>query len=207
MNCRVWPTHLNELSLPQSTGSDADRRKFCEHFDAYVLESFKSQTFMRGFSPRAVEKALTEANKKDLLGSFMNTWVFEKEQCGNCADIATFYDRIVKPKAVWRAWLLELSQNTRFSDAMLVPFLNFAREDHDNERGLSLSKRSMGFTLLLIDTSTGELIWTSQRQSVLSQSQIPKSSSDFPEFPKWDLVQQELMIETLWREYPGRVFL
>ena len=82
------------------------------------------------------------------------------------------------------------------------------KEDKENDRGLLLSKRSIGLALLLIDTQTGDLIWTTKRQSLLSSKTLEKSGApDFPEFPKWDLVLQENLIDSLWREYPGKIFL
>jgi len=207
MSCKAWPSNLNFSNSLQSNGSESDRVEFCKNLDAYVLESFKSQTFMRGFSPRAVEKSLAESNKKNLLDVFMKDWIFDRESCGNCEDIGTFYERNVKPKKEWRSWLLDFSASTHYSDAILVPFLSFAREDKENDRGLLISKRSMGVSLLLIDTQNANVIWNSSRQSLLSKQDLSTNGSNFPEFPKWSDVSQALMIDSLWREYPGRVFL
>jgi hypothetical protein len=199
---------LNFASHLQTTALEQEQLEFCKSIDAYVLEAFRGQNFMRGFTPRAVEKALSEAKKLPLLDSFMSHWRLDPKECGNCADIGTLYTRVVKPGPAWREWLLDFSTSTHHSDALLIPILDFAREDKENDRGLLLSKRSMGVVILLIDTQNGNLIWTSQRQSTLSTHRLREGAGvSFPDFPEWKLITRELLIDTLWREYPGRIFI
>lgn len=207
LNCQPWPSTALFPGLPLSKVDEATRASFFGEVDAHVLESFKGQTFMQGFSPTAVKTFLTENQKTDLLNAIPQLWTFDRTACADCKDLGAYYERMVKVRKEWRTWLLDLSTATHSSDSVLIPFVTFANEDQINDRGLLISKRSMGVALFLVEVQSGDLIWYSKAQNAQSQHVLTEwGQSMFPAFPDWKLVTKDLLVETLWREYPGRIF-
>ena len=205
--CQFWPETSNFPAHPQSNISEKDRASFCPSVDEYVLEGFRGQTFMRGHTPKAVNKALLESGKMALVGALSQLWRFEAARSASCADIPAYYNGLVKPRREWRQWLLEMSAATYQSDAILIPFMAFAREDKINDRGLLLAKRALGVVLLLIDTQSGDLIWAGNRQSTMSRQRlVDQVELTYPDFPPWSGLVREILIDALWREYPGKIF-
>ncbi len=187
LKCRSWPHTVDIATL-------------CASVDAHILDNFRGQNFMRGLSPRAVDKALAEAKKEPLLSTLLSTWNLHKDT----PNIAEFYDEHVQKKKEWLSWLDDFSVHTHHTDALLIPFLYLAKEEKENDRGLLHSKRSLSLILLLIDTQSGDLIWTSQRQRTLKNSTF---GNEYTLFPEWNLLLQDLLINSLWKDYPGKIFL
>lgn len=206
LSCRSWDANNKIKNFPESNVNTSDVLEFCRQFDEFILESFKGQTFMRGFAPAAVRKFLSGANKSDLLTSFASYW--SSDLASHFEDPVAYYEAKVRPSLEWRQWLMEFSSSVRHSDALLIPFLSYAREEHLNDRGLLLSKRVMRMDLLLVDMESGNIIWNSNRVDSHSKNKLPTSSDNsHPGYPEWNLLVSDLLVESMWKGYPGRIFL
>ncbi len=206
--CRPWPGTSNFPKHPQSNASPEEQQSFCTAVDEAVLDAFKGQSFMRGYTPKAVDKSLRESHKTKLLDEFATHWRIEGNDANECTNIVSFYNEVIRNRPNWRRWLLDLSVGTKQSDAVLIPFLALARSEQVNDRGLLLAKRQIEVVLLLIDIPSGALIWAGHRHSSMSDHRLLENSDNvYPNFPTWESLVRELFISSLWREYPGKIFL
>ncbi len=205
--CRIWPDTSNFPSNPRSQIGESASVEFCGAVDKHVLESFKGQVYMKGFTPSAVAKFLKDSQSLALLDKIPSLWRYDAESCQNCKDIPSFYEQVVKSRPEWRLWLAEFSQNTHRSDAVLIPFIASAHEERVNDRGLLFARREMNLVLLLIDTGSADLIWAGAQQRVLSSKPLPLSPDlKFPDYLPWSQVLEQILVNSLWRDYPGRIF-
>ncbi|MBI2601864.1 MAG: hypothetical protein HYW48_02305 [Deltaproteobacteria bacterium] len=206
--CQVWLSTSNFPAHPRSNVRDEDLKEPCRELDDYILLSFDAQPFMKGFTPKALGKFLVEAKKQSLMDVLASFFRYDPELCEDCQDIAMFYNESVKVRDEWRQWLRSFSEATHESDALLLPIFAFAWEDRENDRGLMLSKRALGVTLLLVDVETAQLIWVGGRRTTHStQAFANATQGEFPEFPPWTKLWERILIEDLWRQYPGRIIL
>lgn len=203
--CRVWPNGARYEALPLTNVDEKILNDFCEKFDAYVIEGFKDQPYMRGFSPKWVLRFLKDNKQADHLSKIPEIWQHHESNCSDCSTAAAFYVNSIKERKEWRSWLQTMSDSARYADAILAPFLLFAQEITYEEHGLQVSKRAVAATLLLIDTNYGYLLWSGGRLAESTNQQILSPSvKEDPKYPPWEEVKQRLFTPDLWIEYPGR---
>ena len=105
----------------------------------------------------------------------------------------------------WRKWLAEFGGVAKGADAILIPFFMYAYEDLLDDRGLIEKKRAAGVSLLLVETSTGALIWAGNQEAVATTKEFSTSSSAKElAFAPWERVMQRLLVNNIWRDFPGR---
>jgi uncharacterized protein YaeQ len=95
------------------------------------------------------------------------------------------------------------------ADTVLLPFVVQANEGITNERGLKTAFRRAQVVLILVLSSTAEIIWTQSRTASvvnhsLTRTEVP---GEDPVMPDWQRLNERLFTDHLWREYPGRIIL
>jgi hypothetical protein len=195
--CRPLPAGLRPVDAPLSNIDQAAETDICKNFDETVREGFSNQPYMRGYSSNYVQKVLTAANAQNLLGDLPFQWKLEEGFCNSCRTVARSYRETISDRAPWRQWLTDLSQKVKGADSILLPYLVYGYQRTYSDRGLELSERGAGIALLLIDTASGNLLWSGSRESV-----VPVPGRDFPD---WSRVKDRLFIPALWNEFPGRI--
>lgn len=194
------------LESPTNLISEKQRAEFCKSVDLNVLSSFDDQKFMQGYTPSAVESVLKKKKRIDLLKNLISMLSSDFSKCSDCINFSQFYEKNIRTKIEWESLLLEFSKNVFYSDAILIPIIVSVKEEHVDDRGLLLSTRHIDLELLLIDTQKGDLIWNSKKTSSLSEKKL-RSPEKYPPYPEWASVINNLLTESLWREYPGKIFL
>ena len=190
-----------------------DRKILCDRLDESVMDGFRAQPYMRGFSPKVVEKLLDQAKWTtaiaDGFGIISNAT--SKPRCITrekpmCAGVAGLYAETLKDSAAWHMWLARFSDAQKHADAVLIPILVAAADDRGNDRGLIALSRSVHFSLWLIDTSTGKLIWTRSKSGIETVRALPEKSANL-KAPEWNEPLRRALTQDFWRDYPGRLVL
>jgi hypothetical protein len=213
LSCRDWPitSHLsnqkhdsqkNELKDDQQKKIIAD---LCQKTDHFVLSGFKDQPYMKGFSPRGTKKLLKKSQQLSLLNQFSKVWEQRASDCQDCKNEASFYQATIAKRADWLKWLNQLSLATKSSDAVLIPFVVFVNKVKKNNRGLLSTNISAAVALLLIDTDSGELIWSNQRTATASHKKLTGQSKEPLTFPSWKKIYDSTLTNGLWKDFPGRL--
>jgi hypothetical protein len=205
--CRSWPSTSRFVGQPLSNTSNEEFSKICTGFDEFVIDGFKNQPFMRGFSPKAVGKLLDTAKQTALLKEIDMLWRPANIDCSKCRSPMKFYTTAIADQQLWRMWLNQLSKATRNADAILLPFVSYHFTNREDDRGLDVAKRSIGIALLLIDTGTGKLIWSGGRESYAANIDVPKTGAEQVQPPAIEAVLARIFVEDVWKEFPGRLFL
>ncbi len=179
--------------------------ELCENFDAFVIKGFSDQPFMNGYEPSLVKELLAKKNQSSLFNLFDSFWKVEVST-KKIENLGLLYHQKISSSIPWRQWLNQFSQNTQFSDGLLIPFVLSSGEEKLNDRGLLASKRFAHLALLLIDANTGHLIWFSEHMNFTqNQATVQETSKGvYPEFPAWSLLFERLFIEAFWDDFPGR---
>lgn len=204
--CRLWPESARFESLPLSNMPPSELQKICQSFDEFVLKGFEDQPYMRGYSPAAVQKLLSATESfSNNLTKIDSLWRHITSDCAKCRNAPSFYTHSIAERTDWRLWLVDLSNGVRFADAVLMPFITFGTQYRYDDRGIATAKRAVGSVLLLIETSTGDLIWSSGREaSALNQSLAVNHQLKEIEYPDWEQVYERAFQNDLWTDFPGR---
>ncbi len=204
--CRSWPAEAHFADLPKSNASDADLKQVCEQFDKFVVQGFENQPFMRGYSPKNLEKLLAASNQSQTFAEIPKIWANKTTTaCEGCDNAAAFYRTMIEANPAWRLWLNNLSKSARNADAVLLPFVLYLHTDQSNDRGLFIARRAAGVTMLLIDTNYGYLIWAGGRKAeVLNQRLINSKADREIEPPSIERLFERLLVEDLLKDFPGR---
>jgi hypothetical protein len=205
--CRNWPSTSRYAGQPLSNTSVEEANKICAGLDEFVVDGFRNQPFMRGFSPKAVAKLLDTNKQSALLKEIEMLWRPADVDCTKCRTPMKFYTTAVADQQLWRLWLTQLSKATRNADAILLPFISYHFTDRQDDRGLDVARRSIGIVLLLIDTGTGKLIWSGGRESYAANIDVPKTGPQSIQPPGIEPVLARVFVEDVWKEFPGRLFL
>lgn len=205
--CRVWPQTSRFEGLPLTSWTPEEQTTICNRFDEFVLDGFKNQPFMRGFSPKAIAKLLDAAQQSSLTKEIDMLWRPANIDCRKCRTPMSFYQIAITDQQLWRLWLNQLSKSTRNSDAVLMPFAVYHNSTVYDDRGLSVSRRAASIVLLLIDAGSGHLIWSGGRESYSSTVEAPDASMKPPPPPPLTTVLDRIFVEDVWKEFPGRLFL
>ena len=202
--CTEWPNGARYQALPNIT-SIAQVSDLCAVFDAFAVQGFQNQPFLKGFSPKAVATLLGQAQTPDLIKKIDSLWGHSPTDCMDCTNAPTFYSTSIAGRPEWRSWLHDFSRSVRNADAVLMPRVTYARERKLNDRGLLLAERSAEIVMLLIDANNGLLLWSGGRQAQIANQRIENEKpSSALEFLPWPELNQRLFIETVWKDFPGR---
>lgn len=204
LKCHIWPKTATLQGVGMLNAGVTIMEQLCDTFNKELLRSFKGQPFVKGKSPRTVERLLLERNKKELLNTIFSEWDTPRD-CEVCEDPVQYYKYHLATKKAWIKFTNEVSVGTGYSDAILLPLVLNANENLVNERGLIRAKRQAKVIALLLDAETGELKWAGTKTASASNSEFNNDIGDKKLlFPDWDIVYQRLFSNTLWIEFPGR---
>jgi len=204
--CSDWPSTAQFMSLPLSNSKKDVKDELCKEFDRFVLNGFRNQPYMKGYTPKAISKLLRKAKTEGLMSQMPRTWKHLSTDCKDCRNASSFYHYSITQRKDWQSWLSQFSQSTRNSDAILAPYILFTKQETVNDRGLLKAKISAGITMLLIDTNNGDLLWSGARILEETNQVIEnRAEGQFPAYPQWEVIRQRLLNSNLWREFPGRL--
>lgn len=162
---------------------------------------------MRGYSPIAINKLLTRAGSEDFLNQLDSKWAKKTSDCVKCTDEGAYYIKSIRSRPEWRLWLSEFSKKTRYVDALLIPFFTYASESIHDDRGLYRYERAVRLSMLLIDTSNGELIWFSYRVGrTANHKLVERSNKQKLSPPEWKTAIDRALGNDIWDEFPGRQY-
>lgn len=204
LQCQQWPEGAQFGSRILSRSSSEDLARLCKKYDEFVLQGFKDQPYMRGFSPSSVQKILDDAGESTILQSLPAIWSKSPTKCMNCENPQSVYFQTIKDLKDWREWLRHFSSKTRFADAVLLPFLVTAYETQNIDRGAYVHTRGAMISLLLVDTTSGVLLWSGMRHATADQQIFADAGGGFPPSPDWGIVEDRLFTEDVWKDFPGR---
>ena len=203
MPCQLWPTIAVVENIP-ATNADAETlKKACGSVDSFVIEGFKAQPYMQGYTPAAIDKKMKAKNKSDFIATGMKEWT-QLVPGEKSFDPAMFYQKNLLKQASWIKWLNELSTDIQYADGLLLPFVSHLYERvRLDDQGRYQAERGGGVLLMLIDTNNGRLIWTQRKSSQIQVSIAdPKAP---PVYPPWESLFTRMFSQDLWLKYPGRI--
>lgn len=200
--CILWPGKV--LGTERFAISQDQLQSLCSTFDNFVIEGFKDQPFMKGYTPKAVFKLLESNNQSQINEQMINAWIEAEKNCKKCGTGKDFYSDILSKKDNWIQILNQFSKSTKFSDAILIPLILQANQEKRNERGLLISENSSQIILLLIDSNNGNLIWSHQRFTQTNNKTLKEGEQSYPPFPEWDTLFAKLFVDSIWSGFPGR---
>jgi len=88
---------------------------------------------------------------------------------------------------------------------VLIPLIIHFGVKTENERGLLVAKRSAHVALLLVDTNSGDLIWSGGREAeVVAKAFAADPQAKDLQAPSQEELQQRLLTNALWLMFPGR---
>lgn len=205
--CMNFPERSTRIShLPLTNRPKEEIAKFCEDFDKYVADGFDNQPFMKGLSPKLVEKLYVSANATPpIQEAITSEWRSLATDCQDCSNLPTLYNASIKPRASWQIWLNKFSSSTKGTDAILIPLVLSENTRIEDDRGILQSIRSGSIAMLLIDTNDGSLIWSGGREAdVIFKALVnTKTKAEMKEPPVDDL-KRRLLTEAIWIGFPGR---
>lgn len=189
------------LNLDDKT-SNAISSALCASYNKFVTSGFTDQKFMRGYSATAVTQLLKRAKQTPLNDAWQSYFAPLSGSKKSATEIISFYRSNIQPQATWRHWLIQISKNTRLSDAILIPLIADAEDVATQDKDLKIQKKTAEILTLLIDTETGQLIWTGGRRASMSLSAL---SGAQPSQPTLEDLEARLFFADHWFEFPGRV--
>jgi hypothetical protein len=208
MPCQKWPVGTQLKQRANVNVASDPIPEICERFDREVLAGFERQPYMKGFSPKFVRKALESSSQKDALLALPKLWTLGGAGCTEAHTPVACYSRSVSQVPAWNAWLATVSNATRHADAVLLPLVTEAREEHLNIRGLDMAERSLSLELFLVSTNRGELLWAGGRTVRDSTKRLAgEKPLESLTYPAWDQILSLVFNATLWRDFPGRQIL
>ncbi len=205
--CQIWPDRASRIAgMPLSNVARAEMQKLCNDFDQFIAAGFDNQPFMKGVSPSYIEKLYAAGTKKPSISeSIALQWEHKSNDCVGCRTATAFYHSSIASRKSWGVWLTEFAKATEGSDSILLPLIIYNTTSREDDRGLIVARRAAGLTLLLIDTNTGELIWSGGREAdVVSKvfKDDPRSAALEP--PSQEELKKRLFTDALLLEFPGR---
>ena len=204
--CQVWPQQATYQYQPIGNVRPTDQDLLCKRIDQMVMDGFLQQPYMSGFTAKSVSKQMA-TSFPDYVEKMQVLW--RGPPCPSCETPLEFYKKVSLLEPKWLAWLQQMSQSTRYSDAVLLAFLLFAQEQQFQDRGVGTSRRSMGVILMLVSTHDGSLIWGGKQTAMMeeqSSSSRPSPSTPYPPYSGWEKLYPSVFTEALWKGFPGRLY-
>lgn len=177
------------------------------------MDGFRAQPYMRGYSPKVVMK-LADQNKWPSAVSEGLEIILAPENKAACAtpsrplcnSAAEYYAQSLAENAPWHLWLARFSDNQKYSDAVLIPILVAATDARRDDRGLVSLERKVTFALILVDTSTGQLMWGRTKSGSAATRALPEKAGQLTR-PEWKVAVKRALTKDFWQDYPGRLVL
>lgn len=205
LNCEIWPASSRLSLIPLSDVDKEVQKELCKELDKKIIAGFSGQPHMVGKTPKAIGKFIKKSAEPDHLKEMLQPWFHKGSDCNDCPSVAAFYNKTISNRKEWRTWLGKLSEYTRYSDAVLMPFLIYAAKTKYNDRGLFVAEKTAQVVIFLISTDTGELIWAGTRKAfVRNQAFDIQSSGAALAYPSWEDLYPRLLTDQLWQGFPGR---
>lgn len=205
LNCQRWPDGARYQDQPLSNISQKAFQALCTKFDRFVILGFKEQPFMRGLSPKVVNKILELKKKPNFLSEIKQLWGHKGDACHQCTDPISYYRSSIAPRSDWQVWLNRFSKLVKYADAILMPLVIYGVESSYVERGLNAKAKQAEIVLLLIDTNNGHLLWVGHRRSkVVNKGYEHDDTPQDVLLPPWGSLYERLFTDDIWQEFPGR---
>ena len=202
--CQTW----HRVTL-----APADQKLLCDRLDEAVMEGFRAQPYMRGFSPKVVSKLLDQGKWPAATAEGFGIVIeaTRKSDCVTasnplCGGSAAIYEQTLRNNAAWQMWLARFSDTQKHADAVLIPILVAATDERSNELGLVALSRSVNFSLWLIDTASGKMVWSRTKSGKDTVKALPEKSANL-KVPEWNVPVTRALTQDFWRDYPGRIVL
>lgn len=205
--CMIWPSGSTKIKhLPLVNRPREETTAICEDFDKYVADGFDNQPYMKGLSPKLVDKLYTAAGMTpSIIDALTSEWKGLAGDCQNCTNIPNLYVRSIQPRRSWQIWLANFSKATKGADALMVPIILSVNTRIEDDRGILQSIRSGAIAILLIDTNDGSLLWSGGRESeVVYKALVGSISRNQMKEPPVDDLKRRLFTDAIWIEFPGR---
>jgi hypothetical protein len=205
--CMFWPTSGSKINdLSPNNRPPEENTVLCEEFDKYVADGFDNQPFMKGLSPKLVEKLYAAAGLSPQIFTAISTeWAAKNTDCKDCRSLPAMYKLSIKGRQQWQIWLSKVSSATKGADAVMIPLVLSSNTRIENDRGILLSIRSGSIGMLLIDTNNGSLIWSGGRQAEVIYKAFANSvSAKAMREPPLDDLKRRLLTDAIWIDFPGR---
>lgn len=197
--CLSWPTKHAFANSGPVVYDRAQMEKACKLFDTFILNSFNGQPFMKGKTPRLIQKALETAGKPDLMAQLPRL-MEGSSPCEDCQGPLSYFRTTLFQDKGFQNWMIEFKKASSRSDALLLPIIFDHLEVKDQDRGLDRALRSTKISLLLIRTYNDSIQWYSSRLG--QTSSVFSSPAEF-KWPEWSLVYEQVFIDSLWKDFPG----
>lgn len=206
-SCITWPERATRISgMPLGNASRDETQKLCNEFDLYIAAGFENQPFMKGLSPKFVEKLYASSGMSPSISdAIAQQWQHSSEDCSSCRTPTAFYNGSIAHRKQWNVWLANFARATKGTDAILVPLILYNNTTKEDDRGLMVARRTASIALLLIDTANGELIWSGGREADVASKAFqedPRAKNLAP--PDQDELKKRLFTDALWLAFPGR---
>ncbi len=205
--CIKWPDRATRIKgLPMINRPKEEIDSICEDFDKYVADGFDNQPYMKGLSPKLVDKLYAASGMSPPIeDTITQEWRSLATDCQQCDNLPTFYNESIRTRPSWQIWLTKFSNATKGSDAIMIPFLLSANTRVEDDRGMLQSIRGGALAILLIDTNDGSLIWSGGRETdVIYKALVNTTSKSQMKEPPLDDLKRRLLTDALWLEFPGR---
>jgi hypothetical protein len=208
--CMEWPFAARYQMLPLSNADSSSVTKLCTEFNNFVLDGFKNQPYMKGFSPKLLKQLLEKNAQAKLLDSqtISSLWNHQKDDCDQCQTPVSFYKISIAHRAPWNNWLNDLSKHAKNADAVLLPLIMYYYNKLYDDRGMMVAKTSASLTLLLISTDDAELLWSGGRIADISNKSFEESGrkdeSALTKIQDTQVLFERLFNNSLWKDFPGR---
>lgn len=174
-----------------------------------IIESFHAQPNINGYSYSAVSTAIGNvkptvwdklndsmklvANRFNSSETSVRTLIISS--CLARKSFVEFYSYCLSPDPLWINNLNSLAAKVLNADtALLVVVTNIQSSVVDDVYGIS-----GGFSVLLVDTNNGKLIWGKDALISLLNPEDKKY------YPSWDELINKIFNHEFWEKFPGRI--
>ncbi len=205
--CMTWPAGSTKVKyLPLINRPREELSTLCEDLDKYVADGFDNQPYMKGLSPRLIEKLYSSSGMTpSILEAITAEWKGQAGDCQDCKSLPELYVRSIQTRKSWQIWLANFSRATKGADALMVPLVLSVNTRIEDDRGILQSIRSGSVVILLIDTNDGSLLWSGGREAeVVYKALVGSVPRDKMKEPPVDDLKRRLLTDAIWIEFPGR---
>lgn len=202
VSCLVWPRDHEFEKIPNAVLDNEESKKACKSFDEFIIASFSGQPFMKGKTPRLVQKELAASGKSQLIAS-LNDILVSSPPCKKCKGVQAFYENSLSGNPDFMKWVEEFKKAVPSSDSLLIPVISGHSEWTDDDRALPRKQRKAKASLLLIRTSNRTTQWFGARVGYRAKVFSPSEPQIAPD---WSLVYEQIFIDSLWKDFPGRQY-
>lgn len=200
LSCQSWPDIKSGTKPKVDAAVIAD---LCRQFDRFVLDGFRGQPFMKGASPKGVEKKLRQSGGMPLLAKIYQTTPSPSRPCPSCQNPIDYYNSHMAADPAFRQLVNDFSRRSAYADTILLPVVFTIAESRRDDRGLRIYSRDAEVGIYLIDTNSGALVWYGGKQASVDNRYFkPPAVKNL--YPDWEILQDRLLVAGIWEEFPGR---